>query len=54
MNNCAVIDEVISSLDLNLVVTDRNVLGYLAQFAEEETIKLPHLHRRIGRWEPIS
>jgi hypothetical protein len=31
-NNVAV-----SSLDLSLVITDRNVLGYLAQFQDEET-----------------
>lgn len=29
--------EVISSLDLNLIITDQTVLGYLAQFASEDT-----------------
>ncbi|MEW4453064.1 hypothetical protein AB1L30_10340 [Bremerella sp. JC817] len=37
MTNSAVANEVVSSLDLNLVITDRNVLGYLAQFPDEET-----------------
>ena len=30
-------NEVISDLDLNLVITDRNILSYLAQFDDEDT-----------------
>lgn len=37
MSNGAVINQVVSSLDLNLIITDRNTLGYLAQFPDEET-----------------
>jgi len=37
MNNGAALDQVISSLDLHLVISDRNVLGYLAQFPDEES-----------------
>jgi hypothetical protein len=31
------LQQVLSSLDLNLLITDRNVLMYLAQFADEDT-----------------
>jgi hypothetical protein len=37
MNNGAALDQVVSSLDLHLVISDRNVLGYLAQFPDEES-----------------
>ena len=36
MQNQVATQEVISDLDLNLVITDRNVLAYLAQFSDEE------------------
>src|SRR3990167_7019224 len=37
MINSIAANEVVSSLDLNLTINDRNVLGYLAQFVDEET-----------------
>jgi hypothetical protein len=37
MTNGTIANEVVSSLDLNLVIKDRNILGYLAQFHDEET-----------------
>lgn len=36
MSVAAANHEVLSSLDLSLVITDRNVLSYLAQFTDEE------------------
>lgn len=37
MSNGTIVSEVVSSLDLNLVITDSNVLNYLAEFHDEET-----------------
>lgn len=36
VNNHALKSDVLSSLDLNLVISDRNVLAYLAQFEDDE------------------